>query len=68
MLALRVLDIAAEVNGHAGLIAHGPGIVTGFDGGNITRANLTLLATIRLDAQPARAGGGLRAAHPGRRR
>ena len=50
MLALRVLDIAAEINGHAGLIAHGPCIVTGFDGGNITRADLALLSTVRLDA------------------
>jgi len=54
MLALGVLDIAAEVNGHAGLVAHGPRVVTGFDGGNITRADLTLLSTVRLDAQPAR--------------
>jgi hypothetical protein len=28
--------------------------VTGFDGGNITRADLALLSTVRLDAQPAR--------------
>jgi hypothetical protein len=48
------LDIAAEINGHAGLIAHGPRIVTGVDGGNITRADLALLSTVRLDAQPAR--------------
>jgi hypothetical protein len=54
MLALGGLDIAAEVNGHAGRIAHGPRIMTGFDGGNITRADLTLLSTVRLDAQPAR--------------
>jgi hypothetical protein len=54
MLALRVLDIAAEINGHAGLIVHGPRIVTGFDGGNITRPDLALLSTVRLDAQPAR--------------
>jgi hypothetical protein len=54
VLALGVLDIAAEVNGHAGLIAHRPRIVAGFDGGDITRADLTLLSTVRLDAQPAR--------------
>jgi hypothetical protein len=49
-----VLNIAAEIDGHAGLVAHGPRIVTGFDRGNITRADLALLATARLDAQPAR--------------
>src|SRR4029450_2399032 len=54
MLALRGLDIAAEVDGHAGRIAHGPRIVTGFDGGNIARTDLILLSTVGLDAQPAR--------------
>jgi hypothetical protein len=54
VLSLGVLGIAAEVNRHAGLVAHDPCIVTRLDRGNIAGADLALLSTARLYPHAAR--------------
>jgi len=54
VLAPRVLGIAAEVDCHAGFVAHGPRIVARLDSGNVARTDLPLFAAVGLDAHAAR--------------
>jgi hypothetical protein len=54
LLPLRVVRRAAEVNGHARLVTHCPGIVSGGDVSGIAGADLTLCPVLHHDLHPAR--------------
>jgi hypothetical protein len=54
LLPLRVVRRAAEVNGHARLVTHRPGIVSGGDVSGIARADLTLCPVLHHNLHPTR--------------
>jgi len=52
LLPLRVVRRAAKVNGHARLVTHCPGIVSGGDMSGIARADLALCPVLHHDFHP----------------